>query len=251
MLEVADIKRLTDDIWEMELRGDFPYKQIQAGQFINIRIGNSHHHILRRPISVADVDETKMSLTIVFRVVGQGTKYLSQLSLGNKLDVMGPLGTGFPLPDRGARVLIVGGGVGVPPLYKLTKDAKVAAKSLDIILGFRNAAECFWQHQFGRLGRLVISTEDGSLGIKGSVTDALDKFDESWDYVYACGPRPMLVALKEYFRGCKIMGYVSLEEHMACGVGACYGCVCTSEDRNRNLRICKEGPVFPWGEVDL
>ncbi|NMB38863.1 MAG: dihydroorotate dehydrogenase electron transfer subunit [Firmicutes bacterium] len=251
ILEIEYINNLTSDIWEMKLNGDFPFNNVQAGQFINIRIKDSYDHLLRRPISIAEANTDMQSLTIVFRVVGQGTKWLSQRQKGDKLDVMGPLGVGFPLPDYNRKVLIVGGGVGVPPLYQLAVDVSKYTKNVHILLGFRNARECFWQEKFADKGELVIATEDGSRGVRGFVTDALKAYKSYWDYVYACGPRPMLKALKQYFQGQDVKGYVSLEERMACGVGACYGCVCSSEDRGENFRICKEGPVFPWGEVDI
>ncbi|NLY52077.1 MAG: dihydroorotate dehydrogenase electron transfer subunit [Firmicutes bacterium] len=252
LLTVKDIGNLAPDIWQITLSGDFPYETVRPGQFIMIRIGSGKEHILRRPISIAAV--TEESLTIVLRVVGKGTKWLSERRIGEWLDVLGPLGRGFPNPPRDAKVLIVGGGLGVPPLYLLGEILKTETDKVDIVLGFRSQRDCILTDDFSRLGRLVVTTDDGSFGMKGNVIDAVDSLRSSgcrWEYVYACGPLPMLRHLKGYFSDQNVNGYVSLEERMACGVGACHGCVCPSEDRSLARRICVNGPVFPWNEVSL
>lgn len=249
-LMVAKIDELAPEIWELRLAGDFPYHTVIAGQFIMVRVGLGTEHVLRRPISIAAVKAD--SLTIIFRVVGMGTKWLSERSVGDKIDVLGPLGTGFPLPETDARVLIVGGGIGTPPLYQLAANVSQLTKNVDIVLGYRSKTEFFWHHQFAQVGNLNIATEDGSAGVKGYVTHALTALNANgskWDYVYGCGPLPMLRAVKHYFSGSAVKGYVSLEEKMACGVGACYGCVCQGTDHSLTKRICKEGPVFAWDEV--
>lgn len=250
ILDVIKNTNLTGDIWEMELTGPMLVKPIRPGQFINIRVGESHEHVLRRPISIGAVDRDTPSLTIVFRVVGSGTKWLSEREVGDQLDALGPLGRGFPLPKEGARVLIVGGGVGVPPLYQLAREVRKLTEQVDIILGFGSGSDCFWEDEFRQLGRVRVATEDGSSGIKGYVIDAIPN-DQIWDYLYTCGPKPMLRALKQHFDKVPIKGYVSLEEHMACGVGACHGCTCHTADFQETKRICKDGPVFSWEEVAL
>lgn len=250
LLDVTGITNLTSNIWELCLSGPFPYQRVQAGQFINILINQGKDHILRRPISIAEVDTNKKSLTMVFRVVGPGTEWLSQRQVGDQLNIIGPLGTGFQLPAKNSKVVVVGGGIGVPPLYQLVKELKQITNDLTIILGFRNQADCFWVERFAKLGQVLVATNDGSFGTKGFVTDLLDT-KANYEYLYSCGPRGMLQALKNHCQGINIQGYVSLEERMACGVGACYGCVCSSADRKLHYRICKEGPVFNWEEVAL
>lgn len=250
LLDITKVTNLTSDIWQLDLTGHFPYEQVQPGQFINILLAQGYDHLLRRPISIAEVDPTQQRLTIVFRVVGQGTEWLSKRQVGDQLDIMGPLGSGFSLPPQNSKVIVVGGGIGIPPLYQLTKELSLLTKHIQIVLGFRDQGDCFWLDRFRALGQLVVATEDGSQGEQGYVTDVINPV-EAYDYLYSCGPLPMLKGLKQHFQNTDVQGYVSLEERMACGVGACYGCVCSSEDKKTNLRICKEGPVFPWKEVTL
>lgn len=249
-LVVDDLVQLTHNVWQMSLTGNFPYTEIQPGQFINIRIGLSCDHLLRRPISIAETDKDQQLLTIVFKVVGAGTRWLSQQLPGSNIDVLGPLGNGFPLPDAKCSALIIGGGVGIPPLYQLAKEIQPICSNLQTILGFRTASDCFWINRFQKHSEVIVTTEDGSLQIQGYVTDALGSELTNWEYVYACGPRPMLKALQARFANLKVKGYVSLEERMACGVGACYGCVCQTHNQ-LTKRVCKDGPVFNWQEVIL
>ncbi|MFB5065801.1 MAG: dihydroorotate dehydrogenase electron transfer subunit [Candidatus Wallacebacter cryptica] len=251
-LDVVKNRQIAAEIWELTLGGIFPYAQTAPGQFMMIQIGTGCEHVLRRPISIAAVDED--SLTLVYRTVGEGTRWLSKRKSGDKLDVLGPLGSGFPLPPPNAEVLVVGGGIGSPPLYQLASELTGITENVDLALGFRSKSECFWIDEFSKLGNLAIATDDGSAGVQGSVIDLVNKFQsagKSWDYVYACGPVGMLRALQEHFAGQAVHGYVSLEERMACGVGACYGCVCKTEDKAFAKRICADGPVFDWNEVIL
>lgn len=247
---VQEKKKLTRDIFTLDLTGEFPYDKVAPGQFVNVLIGDGLGHPLRRPISIASCNPVAKTLTLVFRVVGDGTKWLSERSPGDSIDVLGPLGKGFPLPYEHGRVLIVGGGVGVPPLYQLARELAAQGFKLDIVLGFRSRGDAFWTSEFAECGDLTVCTEDGSLGEKGFVTEAL-RVDKNWTTLYSCGPKPMLKALKTHFQGQDIQGYVSLEEHMACGVGACWGCTCLDADGLVAQRICKDGPVFTWGEVSL
>lgn len=252
-LIIVKNKEIASGIWQMDMTGEFPYSQVQAGQFINIRVGEGLEHVLRRPISIAEVDLEQSLLTIVFRVVGEGTEWLAQQSAGTVLDILGPLGNGFkPVTSKGS--LIVGGGIGIPPLYELAKRLAAKGEVLDIFLGFRRADEVFWEERFAKYGNVQIYTEDGGLGTKGFVTlgmaSGLQENPHSWDNVYACGPRGMLKAVQDLIADLPIGGGVSLEERMACGVGACYGCTCdnTAEE---SKRICVDGPVFSWQEVVL
>lgn len=248
-MQVKENKQLTTDIYALTLMGDFLYHEVQAGQFVDIKIGTGLEHPLRRPLSIAYCDTLKEELTLIYRVVGTGTAWLSQRSAGDLVDVLGPLGTGFPLPEPNSRVLVVGGGVGIPPLYQLVRELD-SSITTEIILGFRNHFDCFWIENFEEYGQVTVCTEDGSRGIKGFVTSALGE-ENKWNYLYSCGPKPMLRALKDSFAGENIKGYVSLEEHMACGVGACAGCTCLTSDGQSTRRVCKDGPVFPWEEVAL
>ncbi len=247
---VQENKQLTQDIFVLTSTGEFPYERTMPGQFVNVLIGEGTAHPLRRPISVASCNVETKTLTLVYRVVGDGTKWLSERSPGYVMDVLGPLGKGFPEPTKSGRVLVVGGGVGIPPLYQLAKTLASQGFRLDIVLGFKNQGDSFWIREFAEFGDVTICTEDGSLGEKGFVTAALG-VDKNWTTLYSCGPKPMLQALKSHFQGRVIQGYVSLEERMACGVGACWGCTCLDPTGSVAKRICKEGPVFPWEEVSL
>lgn len=252
LLTVTDTARIAHGIWQLTLTGTFPYDTVQPGQFLMIRIGAGLEHVLRRPVSIAAVTEN--SLAIVFRVVGKGTQWLSERKAGDGLDVLGPLGTGFPLPPAKARVLIVGGGIGAPPLYFLAERVQPLSDRLDVALGFQTQADSFWVDRFAVLGNLKLATDDGSLGLKGTVIDAVESLAADglkWDYVYACGPIPMLKVVKQCFASQEVQGYVSLEERMACGVGACYGCVCQTGGGSGTRRVCADGPVFDWNGVVL
>lgn len=243
-------RRLTSDIWVLDLVGEFPYDKVTPGQFVHVLIGDGTAHPLRRPISIASCDPVGKTLSLVYRVVGDGTKWMRERRPGETIDVLGPLGHGFPAPQRPGPVLIVGGGVGVPPLYQLAKVLHAQNVELDIVLGFKDHGDVFWADEFGKLGHVTICTEDGSVGRPGFVTEALGD-DCDWATLYSCGPRSMLKALKTHFQGTDIQGYVSLEERMACGIGACWGCTCENADQSEARRICKDGPVFSWEEIQL
>lgn len=249
-MQIEQNRPLTADIFQLVLTGDFRYKEVQPGQFVNVLIGSGKAHPLRRPLSIAACDPLLGRLWLVYRVVGAGTAWLSKQRAGAELDVLGPLGRGFPQPDTAGPVLVVGGGVGIPPLYQLVRELPMDARDVDIVLGFKDEGDAFWVEQFKQWGTVTVCTEDGSLGEKGYVTDILPP-ERQWAVLYACGPRPMLKALKAHFEGQKIAGYISLEERMACGIGACLGCVCESAGESAPKRVCKDGPVFAWEEVVL
>ncbi len=236
IFEILSNRPLTDSVYKMVLRGDT--SAITApGQFVNIRLDGL---FLRRPISVCDYDEE--TLTILYKVVGKGTSAMADMTAGRHLDILTGLGNGYDLTlSRDAPVLL-GGGVGVPPLYNLAKKLVAQGKSVSVILGFNAATECFYEDAFRALGCTVqVTTVDGSYGKKGFVTDALP---EHYTYFYTCGPEPMLKAV---YRATATSGQMSFEERMGCGFGACMGCSCKTLTGNK--RICKEGPVMKKEEI--
>ncbi len=233
---IASNRPLTADVWEMRLLGDT--SAITApGQFVNIKLEGM---FLRRPISVCDWDEE--GLTIIYKVVGKGTEYMSKLAAGQQLDLLTGLGNGFDVAKCGQRTVLLGGGVGVPPMYGLAKALLAAGKTPIAVLGFNKAEEIFYADAFRALGvETIVATADGSAGVKGFVTDALP---EEYDYFCTCGPLPMLKAV---YNSTKTAGLLSFEERMGCGFGACMGCSCKTKYGNK--RICKDGPVLEKEEI--
>lgn len=229
-------RSLTNDVWELRLSGDTS-AVTAPGQFINIQIDGL---FLRRPISICDWDEE--GLTILYKVVGKGTAALSGRKPGEKLDVLCGLGNGFDVSKCGPRTLVIGGGVGTPPMYGLAKALLKAGKTPAAILGFNTKSEVFYEEQFRNLGiEVTVATVDGSYGTKGFVTDALPG---NYDYFCACGPLPMLKAV---CNATVTSGLLSFEERMGCGFGACMGCSCKTKYGNK--RICKDGPVLEKEEI--
>lgn len=229
---------LTGNVYRMVLEGDTQY--ITApGQFVNVELPGK---FLRRPISICDYDGR--TITIIYKVVGEGTAIMGEMKPGGELDVLTGLGNGFDTATGTRRPLLVGGGVGVPPLYNLAKRLIAGGAAVNVVLGFNTASEVFYADEFAALGATVtVATADGSRGVKGFVTDALKSVSE-YDYVYACGPMPMLRALGG---AVNVPGQFSFEERMGCGFGGCMGCSCKT--RNGNKRICKEGPVLRTDEI--
>lgn len=227
---------LTKDVYKMVLEGDTEY--ITApGQFINIALDGKY---LRRPISVCDYDED--CITIIYKVVGEGTEQMSALKIGTVLDVLTGLGNGYDI-SKSTKPLLIGGGVGVPPMYNLAKTLIANGQVPTVILGFNTADEVFYEQEFKVLGcDTFVTTADGSYGIKGFVTDALDGID--FDYFYTCGPLPMFKAI---YNAVDKDGQFSFEERMGCGFGACMGCSCKTKYGNK--RICKDGPVLEKEEI--
>ena len=229
--QITENKPLTDTVYQMKLKGENP-KKILPGQFVNVKIDSL---FLRRPISVCDADDD--SITIIYKVVGKGTKELSQMKEGT-LDILTDLGNGYDLTLSGQNPVLIGGGVGVPPLYKLAKELIKEGKNVTVILGFNTKEEIFYEEEFKALGaKVYVTTVDGSYGIKGFVTEALK--DLEYSCFYTCGPMPML---KSIYKNTNTSGQFSLEERMGCGFGACMGC--SMKTKSGNKRICKEGPVF-------
>lgn len=230
---------LTASVWRMVLAGDTQW--ITApGQFVNIALEGRY---LRRPISVCDFDA--QTLTLVYKVVGGGTEQMSRMREGEELDLLTGLGNGFSTEVAAWRTLLVGGGVGVPPLYNLARQLLAQGKSVQVVLGFNTASEVFYEQEFRALGcEVCVATVDGTAGVKGFVTTAIAENCPDFDYFYACGPLPMLRALCETIEQ---DGQLSFEERMGCGFGACMGCSCKTKYGNK--RICKEGPVLSKGEI--
>ncbi len=251
---VISQERLADGIFSMWI-GTEASKSAKPGQFISMYT-NDGSKLLPRPISICEIDREKESLRVVYRVTGRGTgtEQFSRLCAGDVIALIGPLGNGFPLEKaEGKRAFLIGGGIGVPPILELAKQIKCEEKQ--IVVGYRDA-HTFLREEFEENGKVYISTEDGSIGTKGNVLDAICRYGLEADIIYACGPTPMLRAIKEYAEKKNIVCYISLEERMACGIGACLGCVCQTKERDHhsnvhNRRICKDGPVFLAAEVEI
>ncbi len=237
LFEIVSNTALTDSVYKMILSGDT--SAITApGQFVNIKLDG---FFLRRPISVCDCDDK--TLTIIYKVVGKGTETMSRMASGEKLDILTGLGNGYDLTLSGENPVLLGGGVGVPPMYKLAKELVAQGKSVTVILGFNTKNECFYEQEFLALGcKVLVTTADGSYGIHGFVTHALK--DVSYTYFYTCGPEPMLKAVCS---AAETSGQLSFEERMGCGFGACMGCSCKTLTGYK--RICKDGPVMKKEEI--
>ena len=235
--EIKSNKKMTESIFEMVLIGDT--SSITApGQFINIKLDGFY---LRRPISICDYDDS--TITIIYKVVGEGTEVMSKMNAGEKLDVLCGLGNGFDTSKSLDNPVLIGGGVGVPPMYNLCKKLIAEGKNVTVILGFNKKDEIFYENEFEKLGADVkVTTVDGSYGIKGFVTDALK--DTDYSYFYTCGPMPMFKAIEST---ATTSGQYSFEERMGCGFGACMGCSCKTKYGNK--RICKDGPVLTREEI--
>ena len=236
IFEIAENVQLVESVYRMRLVGDV--SAVSApGQFINIMLKGKY---LRRPISVYDVDSD--SVTIIYKVVGSGTDILSKMSVGEKLDILTGLGNGYDISEAGNAPLLIGGGVGVPPLYLLAKELIKVGIKPRVIIGFNTEKEVFGEKEFSDLGcEVTVTTVDGSKGVKGFVTNALP---ESYSYFYTCGPEPMLKAV---YKSTVTSGQFSFEERMGCGFGACVGCSCKTVTGYK--RICKEGPVLRKEEI--
>ena len=273
---VISQERLAEDIYSMWIRTEIADEAV-PGQFISVYTG-SEARLLPRPISICETgyescgstDKGKNALRIVYRIAGEGTREFSTYKPGDTVDILGPLGNGFPLGacndhsfeendrdkenagNNGGSAILIGGGIGIPPMLELAKQLKCEKT---IVVGYRNA-DMFLDKELAEYGRLVIATDDGSVGTKGNVIDAIKEQGVTGSVIYACGPTPMLRGVKAYAEEKGIEAYISMEERMACGVGACLGCVCRSveiDDHSKvnNKRICKDGPVFPASEVEL
>lgn len=249
MAEIIRHTSLSDGIFDMTLKAEEIAKEAKAGQFISVYLNNKSK-ILPRPISICGIDKEAGTLRIVYRTVGDGTKELSDYKEGEMVKILGPLGNGFTQKDK--KAILIGGGIGIPPMLELMKQLdcdKIA------VLGYRDS-DMFLKDEFEAVGDVVISTEDGSFGTKGNVIDVIKEQGVEGSIIYACGPTPMLRGIKAYAEEMGIEAQISMEERMACGIGACLVCVCKSKDVDshshvHNKRVCKDGPVFDAREVEL
>ena len=235
IFEIISNRKIAKNTYECVLSGDIT--DIKCGQFVNITIDGQY---LRRPISVCDAEDGK--LTLIYKVVGVGTEKMANMTVGTRLDLLTGLGNGYDVSKAGNKPLLIGGGAGVPPMYKLCKELIGEGKNVSVILGFGSKDEVFYEDEFKALGaETYVTTVDGSYGIKGFVTDAMDI---DYTYFYTCGPEPMLKAI---YNKSVSSGEFSFEERMGCGFGACMGCSCKTKYGNK--RICKDGPVLVKEEI--
>lgn len=253
--KIVSQEKIGNGIYSMWLQTEEIAGLASAGQFVSV-YSRDGSRLLPRPISICEIDKENGRLRVVYRVTGPktGTEEFSKLKAGDIIPVIGPLGNGFPYEKaEGKKVFLMGGGIGVPPILELAKQMDCEKKQ--IVVGYRDA-QTFLKEEFEQSGELYISTEDGSVGTKGNVMDAIRENALEADMIYACGPTPMLRAIKQYAEENGIECYISLEERMACGIGACLACVCKSKEKDahsnvNNKRICKDGPVFLSTEVEI
>lgn len=253
MMTIVSQKELAPKIFEMRLTGELVKEMGTPDQFLHILVPRQDL-LLRRPISIAEIIPERQECIIIYRVEGDGTQAMSLLTTGDSLDVMGPLGNGFPLDavQTGEKALIIGGGIGVPPLYELSKQLVAKGVSVQHVFGFARKEVIFYEEEFNQLGNVIYSTDDGSYGVSGHVGFALDTLPEDYipDVVYACGSKGLLMAVENRYEHAN--AYFSLEARMACGMGACYACVCHKKSDPTgatSMKVCDEGPVFKVGEV--
>ncbi|HET7579638.1 MAG TPA: dihydroorotate dehydrogenase electron transfer subunit [Bacillales bacterium] len=253
-VRVSGQQEIARNIFELRLCGDVVCEMTEPGQFVHLQANGSFDTLLRRPISIADVDLQNRELAIIYRAEGHGTRNLSEKQAGDPINLLGPLGNGFPTgrAEKGQTALLVGGGIGVPPLYYLSKQLVANGVTVKHVIGFSAEAEVFYEDKFAELGETHVTTVDRSYGQKGFVTDAIATNDIDFDVMYACGPTPMLKALEQQYSHRE--AYLSLEQRMGCAVGACLACVVHvqgDESGSQYRKVCKDGPVFPIGEVVL
>lgn len=222
------------------------------GQFVNL-YSKDGARLLPRPISLCDIDSEEGTLRLVYRVAGKGTDEFSKLTAGETIDIMGPLGNGFTM--KSGKAILMGGGIGIPPMLELAKElAGKADTEVQVVLGYRD--ETFLDDEFAKYAKVYYASEDGRHGVKGNVMNAMEEYGITGDVIYACGPMPMLRAIKDYALEHELEAQLSFEEKMACGIGACLACVCKSKEKDEhtnvnNKRVCKDGPVFDAREVEF
>ncbi|PTJ45004.1 dihydroorotate dehydrogenase electron transfer subunit [Staphylococcus simulans] len=249
---IVSNREIADRIFEIKVKGPVTRKMTQPGQFVHIKVGEGSLHMLRRPISICHIEPEIETFTMLYRAEGAGTQRLSQMRENDAIDIIAPLGNGFPVEKAERKALLVGGGIGVPPLYELSKQLNRQGIETVHVLGFRSKKDVFYADEFAQLGETHIVTEDGTMGAKGFVTNVISKLPVDYDIYYTCGPKPMLKAIKEHDKLADVEGFLSLEERMGCGIGACYACVChTPESETSYVKVCTDGPVFEKGAVIL
>jgi dihydroorotate dehydrogenase electron transfer subunit len=250
LCKIISQREIAAGIYELTVEASFVNEINAPGQFVHIRVANGWELLLRRPISISSFDKEKSEFTMIYRKEGKGTSLLAEMAVGAEIDILGPLGNGFPVDEVsvGETALLVGGGIGVPPLFELSKQLLAKGVKVIHVLGFQTEAAVFYENEFLKNGETFIATVDGTYGKKGFVTDVMK--DLNFDCLYTCGPTPMLKAIERGFPDKKV--FLSLEERMGCGIGACFACVCKSADDPEGVsykKVCSDGPVFRAGEV--
>ncbi len=241
-------QEIAKNIFELTVTGSLVEEMNEPGQFVHVRVADSFEPLLRRPISVAKIDKEALRFTMIYRAEGRGTNVLAQKSAGETLDVLGPLGHGFPVEEATQKAYLIGGGIGVPPLYELALQLNARGVETVHILGFESQAAVFYEAKFRALGDTHIATVDGSHGTEGFVTHILNALPSDFDTYFSCGPTPMLEAVQWAYPEKK--GFLSYEQRMGCGIGACFACVCrTTKSETDYIKVCSDGPVFPAGTV--
>lgn len=252
-MEVVQQRSIATNIFELTLTGSLVLDMKQPGQFVHLRVSDQMEPLLRRPISISTINKETLEFTMIYRADGRGTALLSEKKQGDQVDVLGPLGNGFPIEkiEAGQKALLVGGGIGVPPLYELSKRLVEKGVLPIHVLGFQSESVVFYEKQFNELGDTHIVTADGSYGSVGFVTNVLETLQDDFAVYYSCGPTPMLAALEKMYP--EKEGYLSFEQRMGCGIGACFACVCdTTEKIDADyVKVCSDGPVFPSGVVQV
>ena len=246
--KIVENIKIAEDIYSMWLKAEDIAETAKPGQFVSL-YSSDGSKLLPRPISICEIDKELGTIRLVYRIAGVGTKEFSLLNKGDSIETMGPFGNGFIL--EGKKALLIGGGIGIPPMLELAKQLNCEKQ---MVLGYRDIT--FLENEFVPFGKVFISTEDGSKGTKGNVIDAIKANGLEADIIFACGPTPMLRGIKAYALEQGIIAQLSMEERMACGVGACLGCICKTKEIDhhsnvKNKRICKDGPVFYAEEVEL
>ena len=246
--QIISQKEIATDIFSMIISAKEIAAEARPGQFVDLYSADGSK-LLPRPISICEIDKEQGTIRIVYRIAGKGTKEFSQLKAGDSITVLGPLGNGYTLKNK--KAILIGGGIGIPPMLELAKQLD-CEKS--VVLGYRE--EAFLADEFEKYASVYMSSDSGAIGVKGTVMDAISEYGIEGDIIYACGPTPMLRAIAAYAKEKGIEAQISLEERMACGVGACLACVCQSKDVDdhsmvHNKHVCKDGPVFEAQEVEL
>ncbi|MEH7011954.1 dihydroorotate dehydrogenase electron transfer subunit [Neobacillus niacini] len=252
LCKIISQEEIAKDIFELTVEADLVNEITAPGQFVHIRIDKALDPLLRRPISISSFNRLNSQFTMIYRKEGKGTTLLAEKSQGMLLDILGPLGNGFPVNEvnTGDTALLVGGGIGVPPLYELSNQLIAKGVKVIHVHGFQTDSAVFYEKEFLKNGETYITTVDGSYGKKGFVTDVINELD--FDCLYTCGPTPMLKAIEKGYSHKKV--FLSLEERMGCGVGACFACVCKTSNELDDVsykKVCSDGPVFRAGEVVL
>lgn len=247
-MHIVRQQEIAKSIFELTLQGDLTSEMDEPGQFVHVRVADSFEPLLRRPISIASIDKEAGQFTMIYRAEGRGTGLLSHKKPGDELDVLGPLGHGFGVEEAQRKAYLIGGGIGVPPLYELARQLNARGIETVHILGFESKHAVFYEEKFKALGDTHIATVDGSHGTQGFVTHILNELPMDFETYYSCGPTAMLEAVQWAYPQKK--GFLSYEQRMGCGIGACFACVCrTTRSETDYVKVCSDGPVFPAGVV--